>query len=84
MIVCFLSDIIFHYHMHIDTFAIGLLLFSSILYANGYVQGALKVTIKSASDLPDEDGWWNLSDPYVVVTAYMYGGTCSWKPQSSI
>jgi hypothetical protein len=57
------------------TFAIGLLLFSSILYANGYVQGALKVTIKSASDLPDEDGWWNLSDPYVVVTAYMYDGT---------
>ena len=58
--------------MHIDTFAIGLLLLSNILlFASGNVTGPLKVSIKSASDLPDEDGWWNLSDPYVVVFAYI-------------
>ena len=61
--------------MNIDYFAIGLLLLSSTFYANGAITGLLKVQVRSASDLPDKDGLWNGSDPYVKVVAYMSDGT---------
>ena len=70
--------------MHIDTFAIGILLLSSIFYANGDVTGPLKVLIKSASDLPDTDGWFNLPDPYVGVYAYRSDGTSLKKSTDDI
>jgi Ca2+-dependent lipid-binding protein len=68
--------------MDIDYLVVGLLLLSNTFYANGAVTGPLKVYVKSASDLPDKDGWMNKSDPYVKVVACKSDGTVT-LPQST-
>ena len=46
-----------------------LIVLASVHVAATHGTGNLRVYARYGHDLPDEDGWWNDSDPYLSVTA---------------
>ena len=69
-----------------NPFCSGYLWLNYYLCSNGWSDdncahrwGNLRFFVRYGRDLPDEDGWWNDSDPYVEIIAYNSEGTSLWR-----